>query len=175
LKVIKQILINNYAFIDGQNLYKSIQRLGWNIDLKNFRVLLKDKFKVEKAYYFIGHLDKNNNFYDMLQRWNYSLIFKKVQHLKNGIIKGNVDAELVLQAMIDYNNYEKAVLVTGDGDYACLVKHLEKNNKLRMVIAPTLGDSSILLRRECNGKFAYLDELKDKLELKRKETEPHKD
>jgi uncharacterized LabA/DUF88 family protein len=40
---------------------------------------------------------------------------------KNGKIRGNDDAELVLHAMIDIQNYEKAVIVSGDGDFHCLI------------------------------------------------------
>ena len=43
---------------------------------------------------------------------------------REGKPKGNVDAELVLQAMIDYQDYERAVIVTSDGDFACLVRYL---------------------------------------------------
>jgi len=33
----------NYAFIDGQNLYLAIQKSGWKLDFKRFRVYLKEK------------------------------------------------------------------------------------------------------------------------------------
>lgn len=44
----------NYAFIDGTNLHLTMQHVGWALDYAKFRVYLKDKFKVTKAYYFIG-------------------------------------------------------------------------------------------------------------------------
>jgi uncharacterized LabA/DUF88 family protein len=47
-----------------------------------------------------------------------------------GKVKGNVDAELVLHAMIEYPNYDKALIVTGDGDFFCLVEYLIKQDKL---------------------------------------------
>src|SRR3989344_9542605 len=40
---------NNYAFIDGQNLYLAIKKLGWKLDYKKFRVYLKEKLKVVMA------------------------------------------------------------------------------------------------------------------------------
>lgn len=49
---------------------------------------------------------------------------------RGGKPKGNVDAELVLQAMIDYRDYERAVIVTSDGDFACLVRYLYEEGKL---------------------------------------------
>ena len=32
--------------------------------------------------------------------------------------------------MVDYNNYAKAVIITSDGDYACLVEYLHDKGKL---------------------------------------------
>jgi uncharacterized LabA/DUF88 family protein len=63
------------------------------------------------------------------------------------IIKGNVDAELVLHAMIEWNNYDKALIVSGDGDFHCLVEHLLKNNKLLGVLVPNQNKFSSLLRK----------------------------
>lgn len=37
---------NNFAFIDGANLYKGTKRLGWSLDYKCFRVWLKDKYSI---------------------------------------------------------------------------------------------------------------------------------
>ena len=44
--------MNNYAFIDGQNLHLGITKLGWKIDYKKFRKYLYDKFSINKAFYF---------------------------------------------------------------------------------------------------------------------------
>lgn len=49
-------------------------------------------------------------------------------YLGDGKRKGNVDAELVLQAMIEYPNYERAIIVTGDGDFGCLVRYLNRTS-----------------------------------------------
>lgn len=58
----------------------------------------------------------------------------------------NVDAELVLHASaIEYANYDKAIIVSGDGDFACLIEFLEENNKLLHVFTPN-GKYSKLLR-----------------------------
>ena len=107
----------NYAFIDGQNLNLSIQALGWKLDFKKFRVYLKEKFGVNVAYYFIGYVDGNSELYKSLQLDGYILVFKPTLILADGKIKGNVDAELVLHTMIELPNYEKAVIVSGDGDF----------------------------------------------------------
>jgi len=45
---------NNFAYIDGANLYNGSNSLGWKLDYRRFRVWLKDKYSVERAYLFIG-------------------------------------------------------------------------------------------------------------------------
>ena len=59
-------------------------------------------------------------------------------------IKGNVDADLVLHAMIQFSNYEKAVIVSGDGDFYCLIEYLVSRNKLLKIIVPNKKYSSLL-------------------------------
>jgi len=108
---------NNYAFIDSQNLNLSIREQGWILDFQKFRTYLKDKYGIAKAFIFIGYVPQNQDLYTNLRENGYILIFKPTLNLPSGGVKGNVDAELVLHTMIEYQNYEKALIVTGDGDF----------------------------------------------------------
>ncbi len=47
--------MKNYAFIDAQNLYYEIKRMGWRLDYKRFRIYLKEKYNVKVAYLFMGN------------------------------------------------------------------------------------------------------------------------
>jgi uncharacterized LabA/DUF88 family protein len=136
----------NYAFIDGQNLYMSVKNQGWVLDYGRFRRYLADKYDVTKAFLFIGHIPTNADLYKSLQEYGFILVFKPILEIK-GRVKGNVDAELVLQAMIEYPNYDKAVIVTGDGDFHCLIKHLKKKGKLLKLMVPDDCRYSSLLRK----------------------------
>lgn len=80
----------NYAFIDGQNLNLGIKRLGWALDFKKFRVYLREKYSVQKAYYFIGYVQGNSDLYASLQSYGYILIFKPTFRNADGKIKGIV-------------------------------------------------------------------------------------
>ena len=158
---------NNYAFIDSQNLNLGIKSLRWKLDFKKFRTYLRDKYHVKTAYIFIGFMPTNQNLYSSLQKDGYVLVFKPTISYKNGEVKGNVDAELVLQAMIDYNNYDKAVIVSSDGDFYCLVRYLYERNKLQMAISPYIKTCSILLKKSAKDKIVFMDNLKNKLEYKK--------
>jgi uncharacterized LabA/DUF88 family protein len=155
---------NNFAFIDSQNLNLGVKSQGWKLDFPRFRVFLKDKYKVEKAFLFIGYIYGNQTLYTELQKAGYICVFKPVLEIKeNGKvrIKGNVDAELVLHAMIEYNNYNKAVIVSGDGDFHCLIEYLIKNDKLLKMIVPNKKYSSLL--RKFSNYIVNIQLFKDKL------------
>ncbi|MEK7651500.1 MAG: NYN domain-containing protein [Patescibacteria group bacterium] len=160
---------NNYAFIDSQNLYKGIQSLGWILDWTRFRSYLKEKYGVTTAYLFIGFMPEHNDIYDELQKAGFVLKFKPVLPNGDGGVKGNVDADLVLQAMIDFNAYEKAVIVSSDGDFYSLVRHLYNNRKLKIVMSPHVKNCSVLLRKSAKEKILYMNTLSTKLG-KRKST-----
>lgn len=156
----------NYAFIDAQNVHKGIKSLGWKIDWLKFRIYLKDKYSVEIAYLFIGYIQSNQDLYSRLQKAGYILIFKPIIMDSNGKAKGNCDADLVLHTILEINNYDKAVIVTSDGDFYSLVRHLYENNKLKMVLSPYADTCSKLLKREAKEHINYMSNLRRKVGLK---------
>jgi uncharacterized LabA/DUF88 family protein len=154
---------NNYAFIDSQNLNLSIRSQGWILDFGKFRQYLRDKYGIAKAFLFIGYVYENQDLYTSLQKDGYILVFKPTLKLPSGKVKGNVDAELVLHAMIEYKNYDNALIVTGDGDLHCLVDYLIKNGKLLKLMIPNRNSFSSLFRR-LRPHIVFMNELKGKLE-----------
>jgi len=165
---------SNYAFIDSQNLNLGIQELGWKLDFKRFRIYLAEKFKVTKAFVFIGYIKGNNDLYIALQDAGFICIFKPTLEYKNRTTKGNCDAELVLHTMIEYPHYQKAVVATGDGDFYCLVEHLVNKNKFEALLIPNKHKFSALLKfRICRPYLRYMNDLEKKVGFDKKR--PHKD
>lgn len=167
---------NSFAFIDSQNLNLSIRDLGWKLDFKRFRRYLQDKYSASKAFLFVGYIEGNNGLYTALQEAGFICIFKPTLKYKNGTTKGNCDAELVLWTMIEYPNYDKAIIVTGDGDFYCLVNYLIEKNKLAAVLIPNKLKFSALLRFKPFRRYLrYMNELRSKLAYDYKKKRPHKD
>lgn len=165
-----------YAFIDSQNLNlgtskdihkgRKIIYRGWKLDYRKFRNYLSDKFRVQKAFLFIGFIKQNKNLYRRLKSYNYDLVFKPTVKDSSGKAKGNIDAELVLHAAkIQYDKYDKAVIVSGDGDFYCLHVFLVENKKLLNIIIPNDKSESSLLKPFQKYKTFIIFE-KNKLELK---------
>lgn len=163
--------LNNYAFIDSQNLYLSIKSRGWILDFVRFRKYLEEKYSVSQAFLFIGYLGGNSDLYETLQRAGYICIFKPTLIYKDGHTKGNCDAELVLHTMIEYQNYDKAVVVTGDGDFHCLVKYLIEQKKFQKLLVPNQTSYSALLKRFPSEYLAFVSDLRLKIEYKKKRTQ----
>jgi uncharacterized LabA/DUF88 family protein len=158
---------NNFAFIDSQNLNLAIRDQGWSLDYGRFRKYLADKYGVVKAFLFIGFVPTNQTLYTNLQEQGYILIFKPTLVLSDGRVKGNVDAELVLHAMIEYPNYGKAVIISGDGDFYCLIKYLKGRAKLEKLIIPNQRKFSSLLREFIANDVVFMNNLRSKLEYKK--------
>jgi uncharacterized LabA/DUF88 family protein len=158
-----------YAFIDSQNLNVSVQRAGWKLDWRKFLKFLSDQYGVNKAFMFIGYIPEFEQIYEQMHELGYAVVLKPTFDLtrprpelaeqvegaqkpsepeEKKPVKGNVDAELVLWAMKEISNYDKAVIVSGDGDFYCLVEYLEQKNRLLHVLAPTGHYSSLYNRYE---------------------------
>lgn len=158
---------NNYAFIDSQNLNLSIRAQGWTLDYRKFRRYLEDKYGITKAYLFLGYVPQYQDLYTSLQEDGFILIFKPTLKLPDGKVKGNVDAELVLHAMVEYPKYDKALIVTNDGDFYCLVDYLIKQDKLLKLMIPNRKAFSSLFRKLMQH-IVFLDNMRGKLEFIKK-------
>lgn len=150
----------NFAFIDSQNLNLGTQKFGWKLDWRKFREYLRTQYNVTTAYLFIGYISENEAMYNQLHDSGFLIVLKPVVEPKNKennpesidektiehkpIVKGNIDAELVLYAMKEINNYNQAIIVSGDGDFYCLAEYLQEKNKLLHLMTPNWQYSSLL-------------------------------
>lgn len=180
-----------YAFIDSQNLNIGTQKAGWKLDWRKFRKFLSDKYDVKEAYMFIGYILENENLYEYMHDLGYLVVLKQLVDTRNeaegspetGLkesehkndetntdhktgIKGNIDADLVLYAMKEIDNYDKAVIISGDGDFLSLCEYLQEKNKLLAIITPNWMYSSLF--KPFENKIVRLDLLKKKLAYRKK-------
>jgi uncharacterized LabA/DUF88 family protein len=168
-----------YAFIDSQNLNLGIQRVGWKMDWRKFRQYLQDKHGVTHAYMFIGYMSDNESLYEYMHELGFLVVLKPTVDVSiaptestdqspgnkedrdRSLIKGNVDAELVLYAMKEMPNYQKAIIVSGDGDFFSLAEYLEEQGMLASIMTPNWQYSSLL--KPFEEKIIRLDQLRRQL------------
>jgi len=150
---------NNYAFIDSQNLNLGVQKIGWKMDWHKFRIWLAEKYGVTHAYMFIGYMAENESLYEQMHDHGFLIVLKPTTEIKapevegqteaereaqKPVVKGNIDADLVLYAMKELPNYDKAVIVSGDGDFFALAEYLIQQNKLLKILTPNQRYSTLL-------------------------------
>lgn len=156
----------NYVFMDMQNMYLSICALGWKIDWGRFRTYLREKYAAEKVFVFIGYIPTNHQLYETLAVHDFECIFKRIVINKNGFIKGNVDTELVLHTMMKKDEFDSAVIISGDGDFECPVTYLLSIHKLKTVLIPNRYQYSILLRKAAGKHIAFMNDLRHRIAQK---------
>jgi uncharacterized LabA/DUF88 family protein len=170
----------NYAFIDGINLHLTFKNVGWELDYSKLRTYLSKRHNVIVAYYFLGFMRENQKIYDGLTSYGYTLksrdISKKLidekgcpycgkcispEHVKT---KCDSDADLVLHVMDNFNKFDKAIIITSDGDFDNLIRKLLQEDKLKTILAPCTKGCSQLLKNASLGRIEFLDNFKNELE-----------
>ena len=157
----------NLAYFDATNLYKApLTYFRWKLDYKKFRVWLAEKYKVERAYVFIGLIPRYKNLYTYLQDCGFILAFKDVIY-QDGKAKGNCDSDLLMQASSDFyeGDLNKAVLVASNGDYAPLIRVLQSRDRLEVILSPAPPEKCSILLKRTGVPIAYINDQRSILEL----------
>lgn len=152
---------NHVAFIDGQNLHLGTKNRGWAVDHAKFRIYLTEKYGVKEAYYFLGFVsEEENGLYERLQKAGFILSFREHSSALKGKKKGNVDCDIVFNVMrklVEGEDFDKIILVSGDGDYKKLVDFLIKRNKFEKILFPNKEFASSLYKKLGGEFFDYLE------------------
>ena len=71
----------------------------------------------------------------------------------------DMDAEMVLKIISDFyeKEYNKCILITGDGDFSCLIEFLKEKEVLEKIIAPSEKRTSFLIINK-NIEILFLDQ-----------------
>lgn len=132
------------------------------MDFEKLLKYLRVHFGVSKATIFTGYLHGNQELYSTWEKIGYSIIYKTVGTKPDGAIKGNCDAELVLQATSDYyeGNFDKAVILSSDGDFSCLCLFLLARNALEGIVSPSNEHECSYFLKQIQTRHTFLPTLK---------------
>lgn len=161
----------NIALIDSQNLYLATTkaRNPWKVDMKRFRVYLHDKYQVEEAYLFIGAYEqKHSDMYLRFQKDGYIIVYREHGANLKGKKKGNVDVDVVFQAMRDVHerdDFKGIVLVSGDGDYKRMVDWMIAEDRFKKLLLPSVENASSLYKDIPEQFKAFMDSPAMRLKL----------
>ena len=137
----------NIAFIDAQNLHLWTQTENWKIDFTRFKIYLKDKFKIEEAYFFLWCVDDEyQTMYRKIQKAGFILEFREHNSSMKWKKKWNVDVDIVYNIMhrlLEEDDFDKIVLISWDWDYIKLVQYLIRKERLKKILFPNKRYSSL--------------------------------
>ena len=156
--------MTTYAFIDSQNLKKSVEAIGKKIDYRRLRLWLKNKKGVDRAIMYFGYMRGQQAHYDHLEKCGFELVFRPVEE-KFGKKKANVDICLTISVLDQIDDIDTAYLVTSDGDFYDLALRLKELNKFGGVISPSSKKNcSTLLKKISESRIDFVPSLIGKFE-----------
>ena len=156
--------MTTYAFIDSQNLKKSVEAIGKKIDYRRLRLWLKNKKGVDRAIMYFGYMPSQRAHYNHLEQCGFELVFRPVEE-KFGKKKANVDICLTISVLDQIDDIDTAYLVTSDGDFYDLAFRLKKLDKFGGVISPSSQKNcSALLKKISKTRIDFVPSLIDKFE-----------
>ena len=165
--------VKNIAFIDGQNLYMGTKTCdqSWEVNLSKLKFYLERKYNVSEVYYFLGYVqNENEELYDEIQKSGLVLKFREHNSAMLGKKKGNVDSDIIFSVMkrlYKKEDFDKVVLISGDGDYKMLVDFLIEENKFEKILFPNRKYASSLYKKLGRKYFAHLEDLDIKKKISR--------
>lgn len=161
-------------FIDGANLYATSRSLGFDIDYRKLLSSFQKRGYLLRAYYYTALVEDQEYssirpLIDWLDYNGFSMVTKPTKEFTDATgrrkVKGNMDIELTVDAMLLADSLDHIVIFSGDGDFRSLVAALQQKGKRVSVIStlqtqpPMVADE---LRRQAD-QFIDLADLEDQV------------
>ncbi len=165
----KHLSCTTYAFIDASNIIYGARSGNWLIDQQKLYYYLQNKYQVTKAFFYYGKDSnslKKERFLHKLSVFGYILRVKTIKHFGHKA-KANCDVDLTMDMLLFRNQYSRAIVLSGDGDFTPLLAYLIKQGKQIIVI--TFPDRTAReLKKLLGGKVQSFNDLRALLEYKKR-------
>lgn len=125
------------VLIDGANLSYLLKQIEFKIDFRWLRRYFKKRVNLVSIRYYTAHDNQNSKqakFFNVLKDCGYEIINKELKYIRgknNNFLKGNMDVEITIDAIVGFccDTYDVLILVSGDSDFAALIKFLQEKGK----------------------------------------------
>lgn len=161
-----------YIFIDAANMWSVVQSVKKVIDYSLFKIYFQDTLQpiALKIFYYEAYPKDGTRDYSLGPKHRYFTYLKKglgfivkkkpLKRIKNndGSIteKGNMDVELVIDAVHNIGKYDTAIFFSGDSDFLSLINYL-KNNGKKVYVFSSKNNVSSELRTGSDGYYEMKD------------------
>lgn len=147
------------VFVDVQNLYYSARHLyNSKVNFKEIlRVAVQGRTLIRAICYVIrADIKEEENFFEALKKQGYEVKMKDLQVFYGGAKKGDWDIGIAMDMIELAPRLDTLVLISGDGDFVPLVKHLRHALGCRVEVV-AFGRSSSTKLIEVADDFYDLD------------------
>ncbi|MCO6048676.1 NYN domain-containing protein [Mesorhizobium sp. RP14(2022)] len=161
-------------FIDGANLYATSRALGFDIDYRKLLGSFQKRGYLLRAYYYTALVEDQEYssirpLIDWLDYNGYKVVTKPAKEFVDALgrrkIKGNMDIELVIDALQLSDSVDHYVIFSGDGDFRILVDALQRKGRKVSVVSTIISQPPMIsdeLRRQADH-FIDLNSLKSEV------------
>lgn len=141
------------VFVDVQNMYYSAKNL-YSAKV-NFAQILKIGLAGRSliraiAYVIKADVKEEQNFFDALEKIGFEVKAKDLQIFAGGAKKGDWDIGLAMDTIELAPKLDTIIIVSGDGDFVPLIRHLRHALGCRIEIIAFGKSSSSKLKEECD-------------------------
>ncbi|MCC6744859.1 MAG: NYN domain-containing protein [Acidobacteria bacterium] len=108
-------------FIDGNNLFHAARSAGVEIDYAKLLNFLRGESPLLRAFFYTGvdeRAERQQGFLLWMRRNGYRVVQKELKTFSDGTKKANLDVEIAVDMLSLVGNYDTAILVSGDEDFA---------------------------------------------------------
>lgn len=158
-----------YVFIDASNLWAVQKAKGKLFDLAKLKSFLKQTHAATdiRVYYYDAYPDQSTREYSIDGKFRFYVYLEKalkfivrkkaLKQIKvateRGFIveeKGNMDVEMTIDVVNQIQNYDEAVVFSGDSDFMALVRFVRSKGK-RVCVYSSRNNGSTELRTGADG------------------------
>ena len=158
-----------FVFIDASNLWAVQKAKGQFFDLAKLKTFIKTKHAAPqiKAYYYDAYPEQKTRDYSVDGKFRFYVFLEKALKFvvrkkplkqimietEQGLVteeKGNMDVEMAIDVVNQINNYDEAVLFSGDSDFLALVRFVRNKGK-KVYIYSSRNNVSTELRTGADG------------------------
>ncbi len=148
-------------FIDGGNLYHAAKKLGFKVDFLRLRDYFCPKHMKIFGIFYYSAFDPAEGFIikilDWLKHNGFTVVSKEVRKIGSLYLKGNMDVELTCDMLLNLDQYDHAVLISGDGDFTRCVIELQKRNKYVQIVSTEQTTPPLLAQELKNQADSFVE------------------
>ena len=129
-------------FIDEPNVARSLGHVrsqGKDLDYKKLKEYFSAQRPLAGAFFYTGYKESQigmRGFFSRLKSFGYEVVLVRSKRYRNGTVKNaDTDIKIVTDLFTKFNQYDEAVLVSGDGDFADAVQQLMMHGKRVKVVS----------------------------------------